>query len=301
MEIIGTDNSQINALIRLVEDPDPEIFGHVKSRLIEMGRSVVPSLAGTIEERKHQLSFDGGWHESRIQHIIEEIHFNEVKKELHAWRQSSTRDLLKGSLIIAKFQFPEVDELAVEAELEKIKQKVWLEISEENTAFEIVKIFNHVLFDLCGFKSSKSDYYAEENSYLNKVINTKVGNPLSLSIIYSVIAQKLEIPIYGVNLPNHFVLGFIDEFQTLKMLGLNDDRNILFYINPFSKGRIFDHNEIENYLRSLNLPLQRNYFEPCSNTEILKRMLKNLIVAYSKKGDQEKVDGIKEMQLILES
>lgn len=301
MEILGTDNSQINALIRLVEDPDPEIFGHVKSRLIEMGRSVVPSLTGTIEERKHQLSFDDGWHESRIQHIIEEIHFNEVKKELRAWRESSTRDLLKGSLIISKFQFPEVDEREVEAELDKIKQKVWLEINEENTAFEIVKIFNHVLFDLCGFKSSKSDYYAEENSYLNKVIDSKKGNPLSLSIIYSVIAQKLEIPIYGVNLPNHFVLGFVDEFQTLKMLGLNDDRNILFYINPFSKGRIFDHNEIENYLRSLNLPLQRNYFEPCSNTEILKRMLKNLMVAYNKQGNQERVEGIKEMQLILES
>lgn len=301
MEIIGTDNSQLNALIRLVEDPDPEIFGHVKSRLIEMGRAVVPSLTGTIEQRKEQLSFDGGWHETRIQHIIEEIHFNEVKNELKAWRASSTRDLLKGSLIISKFQFPEVDEREVEAELDKIKQKVWLEINEENTAFEIVKIFNHVLFDLCGFKSSKSDYYAEENSYLNRVLDSKKGNPLSLSIIYSVIAQKLEIPIYGVNLPNHFVLGFVDEFQTLKMLGLNDDRNILFYINPFSKGRIFDHNEIENYLRSLNLPLERNYFEPCSNTEILKRMLKNLTVAYNKQGDQERVEGIKEMQLILES
>ncbi|MBD3637657.1 MAG: hypothetical protein HUJ25_09910 [Crocinitomicaceae bacterium] len=300
MDALNRDNSQLTALIRLVEDPDPNVFGHVKSRLIEMGREVVPTLENTLEIRKTQFAFDLD-HEERLRKIINEIHFNQVKKELSQWRASSTRDLLKGSIIVSKFEFPQVDEKIVESELDQIKQKVWLEISEENTAFEIVKIFNHVLFDLCGFESSKNNFYSPENSYINQVITSRKGNPLSLSILYSVIAQRLHIPIYGVNLPNHFVLGFVDEFQTLKMLGMNDDRNILFYINPFSKGRIFDHNEIENYLRSLNLPLQKNYFEPCSNTDILKRMLTNLTFAYNKEGDTEKVESIQELQLILES
>lgn len=300
MESVNIDNSQLTALIRLVEDPDPNVYGHVRTKLIELGREVVPTLENTLEIRKSQLAFDLD-HEDRIRKIISDIHFNHVKLDLEQWRASSTRDLLKGAIIVSKFQFPEVDEKKVEKELDQIKQKVWLEISEENTAFEIVKIFNHVIFDLCGFESSKNNFYAAENSYINKVISSKKGNPLSLSILYSVIAQRLHIPIYGVNLPNHFVLGFVDEFQTLKMLGMNDDRNILFYINPFSKGRIFDHNEIENYLRSLNLPLQKNYFEPCSNTDILKRMLTNLTFAYNKEGDTEKVEGIRELQLILES
>ena len=301
METLNLENSQVVALIRLVEDPDPNVYGHVKQRLVEMGHEIVPSLEDTLNIRKQQFAFDDGGHEDRLQHIIKEIQFNQVKNELLAWRASTTRDLLKGSMIISKFEFPEIKEREVEDELDKIKQKVWLEINEENTAFEIVKIFNHVIFDICGFESSKSNFYSEENSYINTVLSSKKGNPLSLSILYSVIAQKLQIPIYGVNLPNHFVLGFVDEFQTLKMLGLTEDRNILFYINPFSKGRIFDHNEIENYLRSLNLPLQKNYFEPCSNTEILKRMLTNLTFAYNKKGASDRVEGIKELQLILES
>jgi regulator of sirC expression with transglutaminase-like and TPR domain len=300
VETIKTDTNQISALIRLVEDPDPNIFGHVKTKLVEMGSDVVPTLETTLETWSQQFTFDHG-HEDRLQKILKEIQFNQVKIELEKWRASSNRDLMKGSMIISKFQFPDIDESAVDQALEGIKQKVWLEINEENTAFEIVKIFNHVIFDLCGFESTKSNFYAAENSYINQVLTSKKGNPLSLSILYSVIAQRLQIPIYGVNLPNHFVLGFVDEFQTLKMLGMNDDRNILFYINPFSKGRIFDHNEIENYLRSLNLPLQKNYFEPCSNTEILKRMLTNLTYAYQKNGEQGKVDGIKELQLILES
>ncbi|UKN02872.1 transglutaminase-like domain-containing protein [Paracrocinitomix mangrovi] len=300
MDTLNTDTTQLAALIRLVEDPDPNVFGHVKSRLIEMGKDVVTSLENTIEIRQQQFAFDLD-HEDRLRDIIKEIYFNQVKIELEQWRKSSTRDLLKGALIVSKFQYPDVDEKRVEQELESIKQKVWLEINEDNTAFEIVKIFNHVLFDICGFTSSKNNFYAAENSYINEVITSRKGNPLSLSILYSVIAQKLQIPIYGVNLPNHFVLGFVDEFQTLKMLGMSDDRNILFYINPFSKGRIFDHNEIENYLRSLNLPLQKNYFEPCSNTEILKRMLTNLTFAYNKEGQQEKVKSINELQLILDS
>ena len=295
-----TDTNQISALIRLVEDPDPNVFGHVKTKLVEMGQEVVPTLETTLGQWAQQLRFDSG-HEDRLYNILKEIRFNEVKTDLERWRASSTRDLLKGSIIISKFQFPELDEKQVDKELEAIKQKVWLEINEDNTAFEIVKIFNHVIFDICGFQSSKNNFYAAENSYINQVLTSRKGNPLSLSILYSVIAQRLQIPIYGVNLPNHFVLGFVDEFQTLKMLGMNDDRNILFYINPFSKGRIFDHNEIENYLRSLNLPLQKNYFEPCSNTDILKRMLTNLTYAYQKNGEHEKVDGIKELQLILDS
>lgn len=297
---MNIDNSQITALIRLVEDPDPNVFGHVKSRLVQMGSDVVPTLQNTLDIRKTQFAFDLD-HEERLRRIIQEIRFNGVKTELEQWRASSTRDLLKGALIVSKFQFPDVDEKGVEQELDQIKQKVWLEISEENTAFEIVKIFNHVIFDICGFESSKNNFYSAENSFINKVISTRKGNPLSLSILYSVIAQRLQIPIYGVNLPNHFVLGFVDEFQTLKMLGMSDERNILFYINPFSKGRIFDHNEIENYLRSLNLPLQKNYFEPCSNTDILKRMLTNLTFAYNKEGEAEKVESIRELQLILES
>jgi regulator of sirC expression with transglutaminase-like and TPR domain len=297
---MNIDTGQITALIRLVEDPDPEVFGHVKTKLLELGRDVIPTLENTLEIRKTQFAFDLD-HEERLRRIIKEIHFNQVKTELEQWRASSNRDLFKGSIIVSKFQFPDVDEKIVEGELDQIKQKVWLEINENNTAFEIVKIFNHVIFDLCGFESSKNNFYAAENSFINQVITSKKGNPLSLSILYSVIAQRLQIPIYGVNLPNHFVLGFVDEFQTLKMLGMNDDRNILFYINPFSKGRIFDHNEIENYLRSLNLPMQKNYFEPCSNTEILKRMLTNLTFAYNKEGDSDKVECIRELQLILES
>jgi regulator of sirC expression with transglutaminase-like and TPR domain len=293
-QVIHPNPREVAALIRLVEDPDPSVYGHVREKLVGFGKTIMPALEDSWH---HTISEDE--YQQRLKHIIHDIRINEIKTELTKWRASSNRDLLKGSIILSKLHFPEVDERQVEEDLEKIKQKVWLEINENNTAFEIVKIFNHVLFDICGFESSKNNFYAPHHSFINTVLESKKGNPLSLSILYSIIAQRLQIPIYGVNLPNHFVLGFVDEFKTLKMLGFDDDRNVLFYINPFSKGRIFDHNEIENYLRSLNLPFDRDYFEPCSNTDILKRMLNNLSYAYTKVGEEQKVRDLKDIQAVL--
>lgn len=297
MKIVNhIDQRKISALIRLVEDPDPKVFRQVKDELVLMGNDIIPTLENTWSKQYEMRDY-----QDRMFEIIREIRVNEIKLDLGKWRASSNRDLLKGSLIISKFQFPEIDQDLVDQELEKIKQKVWLEISEEHTAFEIVKIFNHVLFDICGFESSENNFYTPQNSFINTVLESKKGNQFSLSILYSIIAQKLEIPIYGINLPNHFVLGFMDEFQTLKMLGLGDDkRNVLFYINPFSRGRIFDQNEIENYLRSLNLPLKNNYFEPCSNTDILRCMIANLSYAYKKVGEEQKVNELKEILAILD-
>ncbi|MBL7898928.1 MAG: transglutaminase family protein, partial [Crocinitomicaceae bacterium] len=220
-QIVPNNPRELAALIRLVEDPDPNIYGHVKDKLIGFGKSVVPAIEETWQQTVSENEY-----QDRLKNIIHEIRINEIKTELSRWKASSNRDLFKGSVILSKLQFPEIDEKKVEEELEKIKQKVWLEINENNTAFEIVKIFNHVLFDICGFESSKNNFYAPQNSFINTVLESKKGNPLSLSMLYSIIAQRLQIPIYGVNLPNHFVLGFVDEFKTLKMLGFSDDRNV---------------------------------------------------------------------------
>jgi len=287
-------DSEIQALIRLVEDPDPVVFNEVKNKLVSYGRQVLPliELSWIKEVTNHD-------HHERLEDVLRQIQLDELKVKLKGWKDSSRRDLLEGTLIISQFQFFDIDLNEVESEIDSIKRKVWLEINEENTAFEIVKIFNHVLFEQCGFKPSKQNFHAPQNSYINSVLKNKKGSTLSLSILYSIIAQRLEIPIYGVNLPDQFVLGFMDENKTLKMLDEKSDKNVLFYINPFSNGRIFDYKEIESYLVKLGLPLEDNYIEPCSNTDILKRMLNNLSYSYKKVGENTKVEDIQELLLVL--
>ena len=72
--------------------------------------------------------------------------------------------------------------------------------------------------------------------------------------------------------------------------------NILFYINPFSKGLIFNQKDIDSFLKQLNLEPEAKYYLPCSNIEIIKRSLNNLIFSYEKLGYLEKVQELKELE-----
>jgi regulator of sirC expression with transglutaminase-like and TPR domain len=146
------------------------------------------------------------------------------------------------------------------------------------------------------FQGNAKTFHSPLNSYINTVLETKKGNPLSLSLIYSIIAQNLNIPIYGVNLPNHFILAYMDEYAVNQFLPENNDYGVLFYINPFSKGSIFGTDEIKEFLDGINQPHSRDYFEPCSNTSIIKRMLTNLIASFQEVGNSEKVNELIELR-----
>ena len=122
---------------------------------------------------------------------------------------------------------------------------------------------------------------------INVVLDTRRGNPITLCIIYLLIAQKLELPIYGVNLPNMFILVY-------KREGIPP-----FYINAFNKGLIFTKEDIDNYIGELKLTPIDTYYEPCSNLDIIVRMFRNLANSFEKQGDHSKTDEVKTLiQLI---
>jgi regulator of sirC expression with transglutaminase-like and TPR domain len=100
------------------------------------------------------------------------------------------------------------------------------------------------------------------------------------------VAQKLKLPIYGVNLPNLFILTYKDAHNQ-------------FYINAFNKGLIFSRQDIENYIHELHLAPQPSFFEPCSNLEIVRRVFRNLIMSFDKMGEHEKAEEVKELLLLI--
>jgi len=285
------NNDSILALINLIDDPDESIYEHVHDRLLSYGAEAIPYLGTSWEDQDFGLLF-----QSRIESLIHEIQFEETKRSLKAWKESSTKDLLTGAIAVAKYQYPGLDEAKVRAQIEEIQKSVWLEINNKQTALEIVRIINKVFFGMYHFQGNAKTFHSPLNSYINTVLETKKGNPLSLSLIYSIIAQNLNIPIYGVNLPNHFILAYMDEYAVNQFLPENNDYGVLFYINPFSKGSLFGIDEIKEFLDGINQPHSRDYFEPCSNTSIIKRMLTNLIASFQEVGNSEKVNELIELR-----
>ncbi|HTA83500.1 MAG TPA: transglutaminase-like domain-containing protein [Bacteroidia bacterium] len=285
------DKKEISALISLLDDPDEKIFGSIKGKLLDIGEIVIPVLEDAWESSFSPLL------QSRIENIIHRIQFEKILESLTEWKQNNSDNLWMGVLLIARYQYPDLKEEKLEKQIQLIKQDVWLELNENLTALEKVRVINHILFDVHRFSGNTENYNAPENSYINKVLENKKGNPLTLAIIYLVIANQLQMPIYGVNLPQHFVMAYVDEND------LSDNEwedKILFYINPFSKGAVFSRREIDMFLKQLNLSPEKMYYTPCSNSNIIERLIRNLVSAYNKLGHPDKVAELEEMLSLLE-
>ena len=158
--------------------------------------------------------------------------------------------------------------------MDQLYYDVWPQMRDNLHPIDQIKVLNGVMFDQLKFGANTKNFHAANNSFINVVLESKKGNPISLCVIYLWIAQKLGLPVYGVNLPNLFVLTFKQE-QTQ------------FYINVFNKGLIFNKVDIDNYLAQLNLTPLDIYYQPCSNLEIIRRVLRNLIMAYEKSGHDD--------------
>lgn len=277
--------------MRLIDDPDDAIFEHVRDEIINHGTSAIPFLESSWEEDDYGLLF-----QSRIEDLIKEIQYKAVKDELSNWAKSPQKDLLNGALIVARYQYPNLDEEKIRAKIQAIRKDIWLEISTHQTPYEKVRVFNKIFYGKHNFTGNSKDYHSPLNSFINTVIETKKGNPLSLCLIYSIIAQSLDMPVYGVNLPNHFVLTYLDENNVMSYIDPENKNGNLFYINAFSKGGIFNEDEINDFLNGLNKPKLREYYEPCSNSAIIIRMLTNLISSFQQSGSIEKVNELIELR-----
>ena len=277
-------SESIQALINLLDDPDEEIVSHVQNKIRSIGLSVIPFLESAWENQAISQI-----HQVRIEQITHEIQFSSIKVELENWIKSKEFDLIEAWIILSKWHYPGIDELTIRSKIDVIRQDIWMEINDKQTAFEKVKILNKIFYTRYLFKGDHKNYHSPLNSFINTVLETKHGNPLSLSILYSTIAQSLNIPIYGVNLPNHFILAYMDENRVNQLIGNNTNSGVFFYINAFSDGSILYENDIRKFLSDLKLPEEKDFFEPCSHTTIVQRILINLISSYQSLGKLEKV------------
>lgn len=273
----------VQALIQLIDDPDDHVYEHVHDQLKSFGSEAIPYLEESWEYMTYGMLF-----QNRVENLIHEIQVETIQEMLKNWICSEEKDLLEGALIVAKCQYPGLDEDKVKAEIDRIKKAIWIEMNPNQTSFEKIRTFNHVFFGVNRFEGDSTNYHSPLNSLINSVLETRNGNPLTLSLIYSVIAQSLNLPVYGVNLPNHFVLAYLDEHGINASTGKNSPYGVLFYINPFSKGSILQESDIQQFISKIKLSEKRAYFEPCPNTQIIKRMINNLITAHQQNGNAQK-------------
>jgi regulator of sirC expression with transglutaminase-like and TPR domain len=194
---------------------------------------------------------------------------------------------LTGMWLVATYQYPDLELIKLKQDLEQIYYDTWLEFKPDLYPFDQIKVINSVLFNKLKFGANTKNFHSPGNSMMNVVLESRKGNPITLCVIYLLVSQKLKLPVYGVNLPNLFVLTYKDESHAP------------FYINAFNKGLIFSKQDIENYINELHLNPQSSFFEPCSNLEIIRRVFRNLIMSFDKMGEHAKAEEVKELLLLI--
>ncbi len=294
-------DSELRSLVALLDDDDPEVLKHIESKILELGSPIIPFLENEWGFMKDI------YHQQKVENIIHRIQYNDLYDSFVTWYKSGEQDLLHGVYLIARYRFPDLQKQKIINSIEKLRLDVWLEMNYDLGPYEKVRIINYILYMVHGFKGNVSNYHDPKNSFINEVLETKSGNPILLAVIYILISQKLNIPIYGVNLPQHFVLAYLDEFgksnvemkfNEIEKL-MNQKGKILFYINAFNMGAIFTKTNLDQFLSQIKIEPKEDFLKPCSNLDIIKRVLRNLASAYEKQGHLQKQKEIQQLLFAL--
>ncbi len=268
------EEKELKALVSLLDDDDQQVVSHVEGKILSIGKAIIPFLEHEWESNLNPSV------QSRIEELIHTLQYDLLRERLKNWYENKTQDLLEGMWILATYQYPDLELEKLKQELEQIYYETWLEFRPDLYAFDQIKVINSVLFSKLKFGANTKNFHSPGNSMINVVIESRKGNPITLCVIYLLVAQKLKLPVHGVNLPNLFILTYKDD-------------NHQFYVNAFNRGLIFSKQDIENYINELHLVPQPSFFEACSNLEIIRRALRNLVMSFEKMGEHAKANEVK--------
>lgn len=288
-------------MVLLLDDTDEEVVRMVEEKILSLGGEVIPLLENQWTEGFSYV------HQEKLEKLIHRIQFEATCEALQNWLDSEEQDLFEGVVTLCRYQYPHLDKQELNNRIDKIKLDAWLEMHYDLTALEKVRILNHIFYDVNGFSGNTTDYHSPSNSYINMVMDQKQGNPISLAILYSIVAQRLGIPVFGVNLPQHFILAYLFD-KELDDTGIPERNRLLrdgalhkvmFYINPFNKGLVFGKQNIDEFTSQLKMDAQPAFYLPCSNVEILKRVIRNLVSSYSRQGQVSRMHELARLMKIL--
>lgn len=198
-------------------------------------------------------------------------------------------ELARAALLIAAEEYPQLVPEPYLHRLDLLAERVHDRLSEESAPLLVLQELSKVLFAEEGFRGNTSDYYDPRNSYLNDVLDRRLGIPITLGVVYLEVAWRLGLPLEGVNFPGHFMLRYPGEAVRL-------------LIDVFHQGTIRFEDEAQELLDRAyggSVQLQPSYLRPATRKDILVRILANLKDVYANRRDEFRLLAALERTLLL--
>lgn len=263
---------RLHTLIKLLDVTDEEAYSEVSSQILSYG----PGAIGVLEQE--WLNLPDAERQERLLYLIQKLHLEKIYHKLTIWANFYRNDLLEGYLTVCQYLYSDLDRESIEGQLGQIREDLGYELHENLTPLQKVRVINHILFDVHRFKVNVKKENLIESHFLNNMLETKKASPISLGLLYMMLAQDFGIPIYGLPLHHHFVLAYM-EADFPGEVAFNSPVN--FYINPHFKGATFTAKEIRHYLKETGQEPGDHHFTPHRNTQLMYILLSTLQKIYA--------------------
>jgi len=251
------------ALLLLLADEDPQVYQTVRGRILAEGDSALRWV------RPARLSNDS-LQRRRATEIVRQITMRHADDRFLAFCLNSGEDLdlEEGIFLLAQTQYPDINISGYNAILDDYAADLRERLDFGAPAAQMIAGINEYLFKLQIYHGNETNYYEPENSYLNKVIDRRKGNPISLCMIYLLLARRLHLPITGIGMPGHFLCRFQTPTEEL-------------FIDAFNSGKVLTKGDCVKYLLHTRDGFKEAYLAPITNRRTLLRVCSNLHQIYS--------------------
>jgi regulator of sirC expression with transglutaminase-like and TPR domain len=266
------DEKQRKALISLLADDDQNVYRTVRQKIISYG----PASASWL--REHILSNDPVLRR-RAHEIVSHFARQAADTQLLAFclNQGEDFDLEQSVLLLARTQYPDINPEAYSALLDGYAGELHDRLDLNADPVQILKITNEYLFRELKFTGDEHNFYDPENSYFNCVLDRKIGNPISLSLVYLLLARRLRLPMTGIGLPGHFLCRYQSSRAEI-------------YVDAFRGGRFLTKADCVKHVLQLRQRFDESCLAPVSSRRILLRICANLHQIYTQRKSADQVD-----------
>jgi len=255
-------DGQKAALLKLLADDDAAVYQAVRSKIMSYG----PKVATWLEP--HRLSEDAALRR-RSQEIVQ--HFGRQLADTQflgfCIKHGQEFDLEEGAWMLAKTKYPDISIEGYRALLDNFAQELRERLDPGQGPKETLAILNDYLFVELGFSGNEKNYYDPENSYLNRVLDRRTGNPINLCLLYILLGRRLRLPIAGIGLPGHFICR-------------HQSSALEIYVDVFNSGKFMTKADCVQYLVQGNYSLRDDSLAPVSPRRLLLRICGNLHQIY---------------------
>lgn len=200
---------------------------------------------------------------------------SDTKREFAALVAREPVPLLRGALLIAKEEYPDLDLDSYFDQVAAMAREAEPIVHAGSDTVERIQLLSHYLFEQKGFEGNREAYSDPRNSFLNDVIDRRLGIPITLSVVYLEVGRRLGLNLYGISFPAHFLVKAVDERGEL-------------IIDPFSGGEILTLEGIRARLAQVYgqpVEVHPSFLKPVGARATLVRMLRNLKLIYLNTGD----------------